>query len=212
MTVVAWVLALGILVPLLLLAVPVHIPFRAQGIEPIEVRLRVLWLFGLVRIPVRRPRRAEPGKKQRREAAPSPAPASPTAKPRARPRERRRSAQGALTALRDAALRRRVWRLVRDLLRAIRLQRAHLHARLGLGDPADTGRLWALLGPLQAMALRDHGTDLRIEPDFSDAVLQFDSAGRVRLIPLQILALALAFLLSPVTLRALWRWRRRHEG
>jgi len=81
-------------------------------------------------------------------------PADPTAKRRARLRERRRSAQGALTALRDAALRRRVWRLIRDLRQAIRLQRGHLHARLGLGDPADTGRLWALLGPLQTVALR----------------------------------------------------------
>jgi hypothetical protein len=78
--------------------------------------------------------------------------------------------------------------------------------RLGLGDPADTGRLWAVVGPLCAVAqLRN--AELRIEPEFVDPVLEFHADGRVRLVPLRFLGLAVAFALSPPTIRA-WRTLR----
>jgi hypothetical protein len=75
--------------------------------------------------------------------------------------------------------------------------------RLGLGDPADTGRLWAVVGPLSAAAqLRN--AELRIEPEFADPVLELRADGRVLLVPLRFLIVAIAFALSPPTIRA-WR-------
>jgi hypothetical protein len=76
--------------------------------------------------------------------------------------------------------------------------------RLGMGDPADTGRLWALLGPLNAAADNLRHAEVQIEPDFADSSLEFQFDGRLRVVPLQLVALATGFALSPASLRA-WR-------
>ena len=75
--------------------------------------------------------------------------------------------------------------------------------RLGLGDPADTGRLWAVVGPVNAIA-RSRGADIRIEPDFLEPVLEIQADGHVAIVPLRILLLATGFVLSPPAIRA-WR-------
>jgi hypothetical protein len=90
------------------------------------------------------------------------------------------------------------------LLAAIRLRDLGLHLRLGLGDPADTGRLWAVVGPLSAASRCLRSADVRIEPAFDEPVLDFDAHGDAELVPLRLLALGLAFALSPASIRA-WR-------
>jgi len=179
---------------LLLLAVPVDMEFRLEGIEPFTGEVGVRWLFGLVRFRIPVPGAGKPT--PRPEARPK------AARARARPRAggRRRPV---LAARRQAAVSRRVYRRLRDLVRAVHLRRLRLLMRLGLGDPADTGRLWALVGPLNAVAqLRN--AELRIEPEFVEPVLEFQADGRVLLVPLRFLVLAIAFALSPPTIRA-WR-------
>jgi hypothetical protein len=185
---------------LLLLAVPVDVEFRLEGIEPFTGQVAVRWLFGLVRYRIPVARVGEP--------APMPE-AKPKAElERARPEARGRH-RDVLAALRQAAFRRRVYRLLEDLVRAVRLRRLRLLMRLGLGDPADTGRLWAAVGPLNALAtLRN--AELRIEPEFADPVFEFQADGRVLLVPLRFLILAVAFALSPPTIRAWRTLRGRH--
>jgi hypothetical protein len=183
---------LGLL--LLLLAVPVDVEFRLQGIEPLTGHVGVRWLFGLVRHRIPAPRAGE--------ATPTPGGEPKAARAPARPGARSRK-RNVLAALRQGAFRRRVHRLARDLVRAVHLHRLRLHLRLGLGDPGDTGRLWAVVGPLNAVA-RLRNAELRIEPEFADAVLEFQADGRLRLVPLRFLILAIAFALSPSTMRA-WR-------
>jgi hypothetical protein len=175
---------------LLLLAVPVGLEFRLAGIEPLTGEVGVRWLFGLVRFRFPVPRVGT--RTGRPEAA--------RARARPEPRGRRRNV---LAALRQAAFRRRVYCLVGDLVRAVHLQRLRLLMRLGLGDPADTGRLWAIVGPLSAVA-QPGNVEVRITPEFMEPVLEFQADGRLRLIPLRFLVLALGFALSPPTIRA-WR-------
>lgn len=185
---------------LLALAVPVDLEFRLEGIEPFTGEVGVRWLFGLVRFRMPVPR-VKPTPKP--EAKPK------AARVRARPKARGRH-RNVLAALRQAAFRRRVYRLVRDLVRAVHLHRLRLLMRLGLGDPADTGRLWAVVGPLNAVAqLRN--AELRIEPEFVDPVLEFQADGRLLLVPLRFLTLAIAFALSPPTIRA-WRTLKGHHA
>ena len=76
--------------------------------------------------------------------------------------------------------------------------------RLGLGDPADTGRLWALVGPLNAAANNLRNAQVQIEPEFMDPLFEFRFDGRLLVVPLQLVALAIGFALSPASLRA-WR-------
>ena len=187
---------LGLL--LLLLAVPVDLEFRLEGIEPFAGEVGVRWLFGLVRFRIPVPR-------------PGPRPEAKAKAARVRPRRKARGRhRDVLAALGQAAFRRRVYRLVRGLVRAVHLHRLRLLMRLGLGDPADTGRLWAVVGPLNAVAqLRN--AELLIEPEFVDPVLEFRADGRLLLVPLRFLILAIAFALSPPTIRA-WRTVKGHHA
>lgn len=192
---------------LLLLAVPVDIAFRCRGTDVLEGQLTLRWLFGLVRVSLPRPDAAAS-----RQAASASRAARRGGRREGREGRGPRAGRGrAMAALRRADFRRRLWRLARDLLHAARWQELILHLRLGLGDPADTGRLWALLGPLGAAAQGLRHAQVRIEPEFTDAVLELDAQGRLVLVPLQWLALALGFAVSPPSLRA-WRAMRTAHG
>lgn len=181
----------------LLLAVPLVVVFRFEGLEALSGQVAVRWLFGLVRLRVR-----VPGSRQTRD----PQSARDRGKTRQKPGKggRRLNITG---VLRQAAFRRRVYRLLKDFFGAVHLHRLRLHMRLGLGDPADTGRLWALVGPLNAAAQNLRGAEVWIEPEFTDPVLEYQTEGRLLLIPLQVLALAIGFALSPASIRA-WRTLR----
>lgn len=192
---------LGLMV--LVLALPVDLSFRLRGLEAFAGQVTVRWLFGLVRFRFDLPR-ARPSK----PPEPEPEPASEPARPR-------RGAGGArwniLPALREPAFRQRSYRLAGDLARAAHLRELGLRVRLGLGDPADTGRLWALVGPIDAAAKNLRNAEVRIEPEFGDAVLEFDARGRVVLFPVQLVALLASFALSPPAIRA-WRASGRRRG
>ena len=191
MLVVVGVLA-GLLV---LLALPVEAAFRLEGIEAFTGQITIRWLFGLVRIRI-----PVPGVRER--------PAKPAAeREAARKRPRRKARRGparVLAVLGQTAFRRRAYRLVEDLVRAVHVSQLRRRMRLGVGDPADTGRLWAVVGPLNAAAQGLRGAEVQIEPEFMDPVLEFRAQGRVLVVPLQVLALAVSFALSPPSIRA-WR-------
>jgi len=181
---------------LLSLAIPVDVAFRVQGIEPFEGNITVRWLFGLVRFPIRVPADAK-SRRSALEARPK------TAKARAK-RAKRDGGASVFVVLRQAAFRQRLYRLIKDLVRAAHLHHLRVRMELGLGDPADTGRLWALVGPLNALAQNLHDAEIRIEPDFVNPVLAFEAHGQFLLVPLQFLVLIIAFALSPPVIRA-WR-------
>ncbi len=180
---------------LALLAVPVDVAFRAEGIEPLRGQVVIRWLFGAVVLSVTVPRAGK--------ASEATQGAKTAVKARAKLRKRR-GRGNVFAVLRQADFRRRLWRFLSDLVAAARFRELRLRLRLGLGDPADTGRLWALLGPFAAAAQNLRNSDVRIEPEFIDAALELHAAGRLRLIPLQYVALAIGFVLSPVSVRA-WR-------
>ena len=180
---------------LLLLAVPVDVAFQFQGIEMFQGQIKIHWLFGLVRFHFHVPAVSVPQ-----------LPEPETAKLRVKPEERSGRANF-FAALRQAPFRRRVYRFSKDFVRAIHLHQLRIRMRLGLGDPADTGCLWAIVGPLNAAAQNLRNAEVRIEPEFMEPIFEFEAHGRFLLIPLHFLALAVAFALSPPSIRA-WRTLR----
>jgi hypothetical protein len=188
---------------LLLLAVPVNVDFRVEGTGSLSGQVRVRWMFGMVRIRAPFPRGGAPGRRPEEESRATRT--SDGSEPRGRGRGRH-----VLAALRQATFRGRVYRLVGDLVRAIHVHRVRLRVRVGLGDPADTGLLWAVVGPVNAVAQwRD--ADIRIEPDFLEPVLEFHAEGGVAIVPLRFILPAIGFALSPPTIRA-WRTLRGHRA
>jgi hypothetical protein len=112
-----------------------------------------------------------------------------------------------LAALRIEGFGWRLLRLARDLLRRVYVRDLSLRVRVGLDDPADTGRLWGVVGPLAAALPRPAAARVAVAPEFAREALEIDGRGSVRIVPLRLLLVLLVFALSPVTLRALHAMR-----
>lgn len=166
-------------VAVLLLAAPVELRIQVRGARPLRGQLAVRGLFGLwrqrVSVPASGSQRSD---RPFRAAHAMPAPAV----------AKRSGGMPALRAVwRDPVLRRKALTRLQTLLTSLQWRELRLHVRLGLDDPADTGRLWALVGPLGA-ALASRGTaDLAFEPVFDEAVLDVQAHARLVLVPLRLL-------------------------
>jgi hypothetical protein len=185
---------LGLL--LLLLAIPIDIAFNVHGAPRISGKINFRWLFGLLRFNVAIPV-ASTGKRK------------PHKSKRALTNKRTRGMGKAgsnkwLTAFKQPDFRKRAFQFIKDLLQAMHSRDIRILLRIGLDNPADTGRLWAILGPVAAIALNIRSVALRLEPAFLESVFEIRGRGEFRLIPLEFLFIATAFLLSPPSVRA-WR-------
>jgi hypothetical protein len=188
---VVWILLALLASLLMLLAIPVDLAFCVQRHEGRqEGRGTLGWLFGLVQLRL--------GKsKVRAESKP--------ARPKVKRHKRKRGgARRMMAMLRSEGFGWRLLRLARDLLQRIHIHELSLKVRLGLDDPADTGRLWAVIGPLAAMLTLPPVTRVAIEPEFATEAIEVDGKGHIRIIPIQLLFVILLFVLSPKTLRAMY--------
>ena len=180
----------------ILLAMPVTLTYQFSWKETPSANLRLNWAFGLVRADVS-PDLAKPG------------PDKPDAtRKKAARRGKSTGRKNFMAAIRQAPFRRRMLRFVTDLWRTIHKKNVQLLVRLGLGDPADTGQLWAVLGPLSGMLARLRDIRVTIEPDFLDATLEVDSSGTIRMIPLQVAVIVFGLLFSPSIWRGIMSMRR----
>jgi len=186
-----------VLVLIVLLAVPVTVVYRLNWERRLQGEASLQWLFGLVRLRLPTSRAGKPatGKKRLKDKT--------EPKPKAA-----RNKRDLLAALRQKAFRQRMLRFTRQLWHAFRKRDLQLRIRVGLGDPADTGRLWALFGPVSGLLTNIEDASVELEPDFVDAVFELDSRGSVSVIPLQLLYLMLGLLLSPPFWRGMRRMRR----
>jgi hypothetical protein len=99
--------------------------------------------------------------------------------------------------------------LLKRLLAATHPQGLKIRAALGLEDPADTGQLWAAVGPVSAILWSASGGTIAVEPDFSAPRAAVHAQGRFSVVPLQLIWILLSFALSPPVLRAAWASSRR---
>jgi hypothetical protein len=173
-----------------LLAIPVTLTYRLSWKQTLSANIRLKWAFGLVRADVS-PDYAT-SKADKPEAA---------AQKTGGKSKSKASGINFMAAIRQPSFRRRILRFVSDVWFAIHKKNVQLLVRMGLGDPADTGQLWAVFGPLSGMLARLRSIKIAIEPDFLDTTFEVDSSGTVRMIPLQFVILAFGLLFSP----PIWR-------
>ena len=177
-----------------LLAIPVTLTFKMTWQQNFQSDVRLLWLFGLVRAripitPTSSPKENKPAKKGNH------------------PKRFSSKKQNAFSVVKQKAFRQRMSRFIRDLWHSIQKKDVNLRLRIGLGDPADTGQLWAFVGPVTGMLSNVPETSINIEPDFYDSTFEMDSSGNIRLIPLQLIYLAAGLLLSPPVWREIIKMR-----
>lgn len=166
-------------------------------------RLRLRWLFGLVRIGER------PGRRRHRDHA----------KGRGVARDARRKTRRRIRP--GLALRRllaidglfpRLGRLGRDLARAIGWRRGRIVVRAGTGDPADTGELCGLVCSLTASQPSKRAMHFAFEPDFDEAMFAAEMIAGGRFVPARVIGALGAFALSRPGRRAIkvlaWDARR----
>jgi hypothetical protein len=192
-------LAVLLVILVLLLAVPIELVFDVTRIDRFSTNVKVKWLFGLIRFSVNKPDTSAAQPKETTKAE---------TMIKTKQQKTTTSSSNLIAALKQSAFRRRVYRFVKDLLRATHSRDIFLRLRIGLGDPADTGRLWIFLGPVAAIAANAGDAVIRIEPEFINPTFEIDGRGAFRLMPLEFITLVIAFMLSPTTLRA-WRTLRR---
>ncbi len=169
-----------------LLAVPVTLTFQMSWQQVLQGDIKLLWLFGLVRIrlPSFKPESSIPeGDEQ--------------AKIISRFERSSGNKLNGFAVVRQKSFRRRIIRFIRDCWQAIHKRDVSLRIRIGLGDPADTGQLWAVVGPVAGILSTAKEASIEIVPEFLDETFELDSSGNVRLIPLQMIYLTAGLLLSP---------------
>jgi hypothetical protein len=186
-----------VLLAVAVLAIPLSLTYDVSSRSGYRNDAVIDWAFGLLqfRIPTDRP-------------TPAPADADNTRPTDNRATRSSDAAPIAFAAIGQKAFRRRLFRFAADLWRAIRKDDVRLNVRLGLSDPADTGQLWAIIGPIAGMLAYTDGAAISIVPDFFDATLEMDSHGIVRLVPLHIISLAVALMLSPAVWQGIQAMRR----
>jgi hypothetical protein len=173
-----------------LLAIPVDVKFSVRLHDGFVGRAMVAWMFGLVRLPM-------PSKTGK------PSPLEPSPKTR-KGKPWYKGSRSMVTMLRSEGFWPRLLRFASDILNVVQVRILRLRVRLGLEDPADTGQLWAFVGPLTAILAEARGTDIGIEPDFERAFLSMDGSAELRVIPIRALVVVIPFIGSPATLRAAW--------
>ncbi len=184
-------LAVFIILLLTLLALPVTVLYQVKVKDSIRGKIKLQWLSGLVTLKLS----GFPYRKQKDSKVVA--------------KKTRKITSGKLSRFMLASEKKLVWqrivKFLRDLWRAIRKRDMHLVIRIGTGDPADTGRMWALLGPVSQLMANIKDATINIEPVFDEATFQLQSSGVVRIVPLQLLYLALGLILSP----SLWKGLKR---
>ena len=181
-----WVatLLLGLL---LLLTIPVELSFAVRRRQHFRARVTIEWLFGCVRLPLRKTSRV------------------PERPPKAHTSKRAGSGGKRVIALLDSkGFVVHLFKMISSLIRHVRVRRMVCHVCMGLDDPADTGRLWGVVGSLANTLPRPRHADVVVTPDFTAAVLHIDGQGRIRIIPIAMIAVVIIFLISPTTVRAVW--------
>lgn len=174
-----------------LLAIPFDVKFKIQRQEEFYSDIAVQWLFGLVKLNTSSQRRHEPDKTGKITKI-------------KKTKKKRTNARVAKDLLWNARFRYRFFKFVKDMIKAIHIASFYVRVRLGLDDPADTGRLWALLGPLSVLLSNLSHSKVQLQPDFETEIVYLDSKGHIRIVPLQVIFTIFAFLLSPTTISALW--------
>jgi hypothetical protein len=180
-----------------LLAIPFEIIFQLQREKAFHSDVEVRWLFGVVRFAV-------PGKSTQK---PDKRPAKVEKKAKKQKKANKKSTNGKAikNLLWNARFRYRAIKFVKAMFKSIQIATLYIHIRLGLDDPADTGRLWALLGPLAVFLSNVSSARITLEPDFQAESVYLDGRGRVRIVPLQVIFTVLAFVFSPITISAMWK-------
>ena len=154
MWVIAALASLAVLV-ILVLCVPLEMVVRLDADGRPRFRMRLVWLFGLVSKEITKVKKKPEEERRVTEG-------------KRKPRKRKIKARTILEILRTRGLLKQLKRLLKDILRRLKIRDLAADITVGLGDPANTGLLFALIGPATFFLGSSRIHDIRVQPSFED--------------------------------------------
>ena len=201
MWVVATIVSLAALI-VLILCVPLDMVLRIDVSGRPRFGMRLVWLFGLIGKEVRKGK-GKPGEKRG------------AVEGKRKLGKRRIRARTVFEILRARGLLKQIEVLLRNILRRLKIRELRVDCRVGFDNPADTGLLFALIGPASLFMSSSIPCQIRAQPSFDDGtVFEGSFHGAVRLWPIQLLAPLIRFIFSLAIMRVvklliLSKWKRR---
>lgn len=190
---------------LLVLCVPVELTLEADLDEERHFRIGLIWLFGLVHLSLKarrqRPSRARKAVAKEKETISF--------------IERWHRLQTLIRILRIKNLGRQTLRLLTGVLKSIKFRDLAVDLRLGLGDPADTGMLFAFVGPFTPLISSYAPFPITIQPLLTgEPQISGHSQGRISVQPIRLAVPFSGFVFSRPAFRLIrvmvaQRWKKR---
>ena len=194
-------LASLIVILVFVLSVPLEMAAHVDVYGRPKLRLNLVWLFGLVSKEITKKKKPEEKKK--------------AVKAKRKLGERKRRFWDIFEILRTRGLLKQLKVLLSDILGCLKIRDLVADFRVGLDNPADTGLLFALIGPTTFFLSSSIPHQVRLRPSFEgEATFEGYSSGAVRLRPIRLTMPLLRFVFSLATLRAvkklvLSKWKRK---
>ncbi|MFP3974956.1 MAG: DUF2953 domain-containing protein [Chloroflexota bacterium] len=185
----------------LILCVPVDSTFRVDVYGKPKFSVRIEWLFGLVGREITDHEKKGKGKREEAQRGP-------------RLKGKAHNVRMGMDILRTRGFPGHVQGLIKDLIHRIEIRNLSMDFRIGLGDPADTGLLFAVINPT-LLFLRPSSASINLQPAFeNDFLIEGYSYGRVRLCPIHFVLPSLRFIFSLTTARVVIKmvrakWKRK---
>ena len=171
---------------ILVLSVPFDIAFQVSVPGRPRFRMKLLWLFGLVSKEITQKKKPEEKKKVVEE------------EPKHKKGKRRIGV--IIGVLRTKGLLRQLRVLIGDIFRRLKIKDLAADFRIGLGSPADTGLLFALIGPTTFWLSSSFPLQIRVQPSFyGEAVFEGYLQGVLRLWPITLFGSLLRFVKNVAT-------------
>lgn len=183
---------------LLVFSVPLDLAFHLDIHGKTRSKLKLVWLFGLVSKELERKKKAKLKK----------------AKPK-KGKERKGGARIALNILCTKGLPSQIKTFITDVFHSFGIRQFRANLRVGLDNPADTGLLFAFIGPTFVFLNTINRYSINIEPSFeNEAILEGYIQAVVRLVPIMLVVPLLKFVFSLPTLRVIKaavsdKWKRK---
>ena len=185
---------------ILILWIPLDMVFQVDVHGRPKLRLRLVWLFGLVS--------KELGREKKK--------AGEEKVPKEKPKKKKRRAQFGtiLKILKVRGLLGQFKDLLKGIIGSFRISQLEADFKIGLDNPADTGLLLAVIGPATFWLGRYFPGQVRVRPSFTEATLGGYASGHLSLRPIKLIPPLLRFVFSLTTIRvlkvlALTKWKKK---
>lgn len=167
---------------------PLDVAFNLDMSGKPELKVRLVWLFGLISKELSRENKKPEAKRKITKEK--------------RKEKRRIWFRTTLRILRTKGLPRQLKDLVKDILGQLKIRELGVNLKLGLDNPADMGFLFALIGATTPFLRLPSQYQIRVQPSFYDeAVFEGYLQGVLRLWPITLFGSLLRFVFSLAAFR-----------